>query len=101
MRSTWGVPHVSGRMKGSHNCLKHPHPPFYFLRNFTFINHADYKPIPNTTTKFVAIMAPAKETDGNDTDFQTLLTLLSCCGELNIDSKALAEAFGIARKDNA
>jgi len=47
-------------------------------------------------------MAPPKDNDGNNTnDIQTLLIILSSCGELSLDIKALAAAFGIARTDNA
>jgi hypothetical protein len=45
-------------------------------------------------------MAPPN-IDSNNTDIQILLITLSCCGELNLDSKVLAEAFGITRADNA
>lgn len=46
-------------------------------------------------------MPPAKETGGNGADIQALLTLLTCCRELNLDTKELATAFGITRTDNA
>lgn len=49
----------------------------------------------------LSIMAPIKDVDGTNTDVQILLVLLSNCGEMDLDSRALAGAFGITRTDNA